>query len=246
MVLLTSCQRLGGLFLALLAGMSVCLADTPTREGSVAIDANDSSGPSGSSPWYTIEGKVNTPGKKPPVEWLSQTQIFVNGGEYVGFVRDDGSFVITGVTPGSHIVEVVHPQLQYEIARVDITSKGKIRARKLNNLQPSQVSHLPYPLRLTATGAFKYFQTREQWRVTDVLMSPMVLMMVLPLILIVILPKMMSDPETRREMEQVSLPKYEMPEMSEMLTSFFGGGKESGGGDNSERKGQKTIRKKNN
>jgi len=71
-----------------------------------------------------------------------------------------------------------------------------------------------------------------------------VLMMVLPLILIVILPKMMSDPETRREMEQVQLPKYEMPEMSEMLTSFFGGG--SGGGGDGDRRVQKTKSKKNN
>lgn len=72
-------------------------------------------------------------------------------------------------------------------------------------------------------------------------------MMFLPLILIFILPKMMNDPETRKvvvksfllntfqhidlwlnsyhqEMENIQMPKYEMPEMSEMLTSFFGAG----------------------
>jgi len=49
-------------------------------------------------------------------------------------------------------------------------------------------------------------------------------MMFLPLILIFILPKMMNDPETRKEMENIQMPKYEMPEMSEMLTSLFGGG----------------------
>lgn len=49
-------------------------------------------------------------------------------------------------------------------------------------------------------------------------------MMFLPLVLIFILPKMMSDPETRKEMENIQLPKYEMPEMSEMLTNLFGGG----------------------
>lgn len=68
--------------------------------------------------------------------------------------------------------------------------------------------------------------------------------MFLPLILIFILPKMMNDPETRKvqcgnmapytwsfiiictflqEMENIQMPKYEMPEMSEMLTSLFGG-----------------------
>ena len=49
-------------------------------------------------------------------------------------------------------------------------------------------------------------------------------MMFLPLLLIFILPKMMNDPETRKEMENLQMPKYEMPEMSEMLTSFLGGG----------------------
>ena len=75
-------------------------------------------------------------------------------------------------------------------------------------------------------------------------MSPMVLMMVLPLILIVILPKMMSDPETRREMESVTLPKYEMPEMSEMLTSFFGGSSSKSKDEGTEKK--RAIRSKKN
>ena len=35
------------------------------------------------------------------------------------------------------------------------------------------------------------------------LMNPMVLMMFLPLLLITVLPKMMNDPETKREMEQM-------------------------------------------
>jgi len=174
--------------------------------------------------WFSIEGRVSPPEKKSPTDWFVGAQILVNGGEHIGLLREDGTFTVQGVPSGSHVVEVIHSQFHYDSARVDITTKGKIRARKLNHLQPSQVSHLTYPLRFTPLGAYRYFQAREQWRVTDVLLSPMVLMMILPLVLIVILPKMMSDPETRREMEQVSLPKYEMPEMSEVLTSFFGGG----------------------
>lgn len=35
----------------------------------------------------------------------------------------------------------------------------------------------------------------------------------------------MNDPETRKEMEQLnSLTSYQMPEMSEMITSFLSGG----------------------
>lgn len=54
----------------------------------------------------------------------------------------------------------------------------------------------------------------------------MVLMMILPLLLMLVLPKMMSDPEAKKEMENLNLSKMtnEMPEISEMITSFFSGG----------------------
>lgn len=64
------------------------------------------------------------------------------------------------------------------------------------------------------------------FQITDLVFSPMILMMVLPLILMIILPKMMNDPETKKEMESMSLNKLsgDMPEFSEVLTSFFAGG----------------------
>lgn len=49
-------------------------------------------------------------------------------------------------------------------------------------------------------------------------------MMVAPLFLIMVLPRLMNDPEARKEMEQLqSMTKLDVPEMSEMLTSYFGG-----------------------
>lgn len=49
-------------------------------------------------------------------------------------------------------------------------------------------------------------------------------MMILPLFLIMILPKIMNDPETRKEMEQLNnLTSYNMPEMSEFFTKYFPG-----------------------
>ena len=62
---------------------------------------------------------------------------------------------------------------------------------------------MPYPLKMKTMGRYSYFQKREEWKITDMLMNPMILMMVLPLLLITVLPKMMNDPETKREMEQM-------------------------------------------
>ena len=87
-----------------------------------------------------------------------------------------------------------------------------------------------YPLRLKSLGPMKYFQQREQWRITDFLFNPMVLMTVVPLLLMMILPRL-GDAETRKEMEQAQLqmPKMETPELSEIITNFFGGGAGSAG-----------------
>ena len=67
----------------------------------------------------------------------------------------------------------------------------------------AQVSQLPYPIKAKPLGKFRYFQKREEWKLTDVLFNPMVMMMVMPLLLITVLPKMMQDPETKKEMEEM-------------------------------------------
>ncbi|XP_028171810.1 ER membrane protein complex subunit 7 [Ostrinia nubilalis] len=175
---------------------------------------------------YVIEGRVFPPDDQDSSNWQVDTRVHVNGGEYIAFIRDDGTFVIHNVPSGSYVVEIVHPDYMYEPVRVEINSKGKYRARKVNFIQTSQVIQVPYPLRMKPLSRFRYFQMREQWRLTDFLFNPMVIMMVLPLLLIMILPKMMNDPETKEDLKQISnLAKMgEMPEMSEMFTSLFSGG----------------------
>jgi len=176
---------------------------------------------------YVIEGRVYPPELYTADSyWQQNTSISINSGEYKGFLKDDGTFVISGVPSGSYVLEIHNPDYFYEPVRVEINPKGKFRARRVNYIQPSQVIHIPYPLKLKALTRFRYFQQREQWKITDFLFSPMVLMMILPLFLMLILPKMMSDPETKKEMENINFPKMtnDMPEISEVLTSYFTGG----------------------
>eukprot|EP00088_Acartia_fossae_P064574 TRINITY_DN794_c0_g1_i14.p1 TRINITY_DN794_c0_g1~~TRINITY_DN794_c0_g1_i14.p1 ORF type:complete len:240 (-),score=75.99 TRINITY_DN794_c0_g1_i14:259-945(-) len=173
---------------------------------------------------YSIQGKLTPPDLK-SLSWLSDTTVIVDGGTRRVFLKEDNSFVIQGLTSGSYLVEVVNPDYMYEPVRVDINSKGKHRARKNNLVQPSQVSQLPYPLRLKPLGKFRYFQKREEWKVTDVLLHPMVMMMLLPLLLVTILPKMMQDPETKKEMEELQSKmsvQNQLPEVSELFANMFG------------------------
>jgi len=174
---------------------------------------------------YIIEGKVFPPEMYMHDDWQREIVILLNGGDYKGFLREDGTFVISSIESGSYVVEVINSNYVYEPVRVEINPKGKFRARKLNFVQPSQVIQVPYPLKLKALVRHRYFQQREQWKITDFLFNPMVIIMVFPLILMLVLPKMMSDPETKKEMEQLNLNKMtsDMPEISEMITSFFTG-----------------------
>ncbi|KAI8479122.1 endoplasmic reticulum membrane protein complex subunit 7-like [Branchiostoma floridae x Branchiostoma belcheri] len=176
---------------------------------------------------FKVEGKAMVPGLK-PLEWIGDAKIIVDHGAYLGFFRMDGSFALY-VPSGSFVVEVVSPTWSFEPARVDVTAKGKIRARRVNLLQIQKNDPLPYPLRFKSKGRINYFERREQWRITDFLFNHMVIMMVLPLVLLLILPKMINtnDPEMQREMQQsmnMLSPNKDLPDMSEFFTKMFGGG----------------------
>jgi len=191
--------------------------------------------------FHQIEGKVTPPEPK-PTDWYWATRILIDGGKKLAFLKEDNTFVVNGLQSGSYLVEISNPDYVYEPTRVDINTKGKIRARKVNNVQPTQVNQVPYPLRFKTLGKFRYFQKREEWKITDMLMNPMILMMVLPLLLITVLPKMMNDPETKREMEQMHQSmnvQNQVPEISEIMANLFGGGGSGGTSADKAKKKQK-------
>ena len=108
------------------------------------------------------------------LDWMFDTSVIVDGGDYKGFLKSDGTFVVNLVPAGSHLVEVTSPNYEFERFRVDITKGGKIRARRANFVQPNAVQVVPYPLRFVASKQAAFFEVREQWKVTDFLFNPMV------------------------------------------------------------------------
>lgn len=151
---------------------------------------------------------------------LKLTKIIVNHGQYIAYPTDDGSFEITNLPSGSYAIDIAHPRFIYEPFRVDITSRGKVRGRKINYIQPSLVETVDYPLSFRPRNFHNYFLPRETWRIMDILLNPMVILMVVPLIIIWLLPKMMNPQEMQAQRE--SMPEYNVPELSEMITNVFG------------------------
>ncbi|XP_072546607.1 endoplasmic reticulum membrane protein complex subunit 7-like [Salminus brasiliensis] len=187
---------------------------------------------------FQIEGRAAVYGVRPE-DWAPSSVVLVDGEQHVGFIRLDGSFTVNDVPSGSYVVHIASPAYKFEPVRVDITSKGKMRARRVNYIKTSEVVQLPYPLQMRCTGLHSYFIERETWGWSDFLMNPMVLMMVLPLVIILLLPKVINtnDPGMRQEMEQsmnMLNPNPELPDVSELMTKFFAppkshGGKSGGG-----------------
>ncbi|ESO07944.1 hypothetical protein HELRODRAFT_134860, partial [Helobdella robusta] len=172
---------------------------------------------------FKLEGKVINQ-YTTDENWVQQARVLVDGGAYIGIIKADGSFAVNGLPSGSYVVEVVHPLFAFDSVRVEITSKAKVRARILDNIQPFQIKNVvSNPLRLRCKGRYQYFQQREQWRISDFLFNPMVLMMFLPLLMMFLLPKLMNsqDPEIQKEMQQSMNwmnPKSNLPELSELMT----------------------------
>lgn len=70
----------------------------------------------GNSGRYNIEGKVYAPELFSSAEfnWQQDTAITINDGEYSAFLKDDGTFIISGVPSGSYVVEISNPDYYYE------------------------------------------------------------------------------------------------------------------------------------
>lgn len=173
---------------------------------------------------FSIEGKVTIrPEMYPKPDWYAHSRILLDYGKYIGFVKQDGSFMVNDLPSGSYILEVENADFLFESFRIDITNKGKIRARKLNLLQPNAVMTVPYPVKISARQPMRYFRKREEWRVTDVLMNPMIIMLIVAFLLMLVTPKLAAqDPQMQKEIQNIQLPKVEMPDVSDMLANVFG------------------------
>ncbi|KAF6778205.1 hypothetical protein AHF37_02350 [Paragonimus kellicotti] len=168
-----------------------------------------------------IEGTL-TPLPGAPADWYVHARIHVEGTEHVGFVKSDGSFEVHGLQSGSYVVEPLHPSFIFQTARVDINSKGRIRARRVNAPQPNAVKELPYPLRLTCSGKAVYFKPREQLRTIDLLFNPCLLYVLVPFLLVMVLTKLVNtnDPELQKELQQINL-QQQLPDMGENTKNDF-------------------------
>ena len=61
-----------------------------------------------------IEGTIVAPTGAHP-NWAVETKVRVDGNRYLGFVKRDGTFVISDVAPGSYLVEFTNPVYLFQV-----------------------------------------------------------------------------------------------------------------------------------
>ena len=126
----------------------------------------------------------------------------LNGGAYSAIPRHDGSFKLHAVAPGAYLLEVLDTQSQWPTVRLEVssTSPPKARAMLSHSRQP-----LPFPLLLEPLVAKPtFFEKREGFQWSSMLMNPMVIMSLVSAGLMFGMPKMMAnmDPEQLKEMQE--------------------------------------------
>lgn len=108
------CNKICNLFFLLLTLQIIIVFAIQQAQGSdQIIDEYEETGR------YVIEGKVYSPEIKLSEDnWQQNTRITINGGDYMGYLRDDGGFIISNVPSGSYVLEIINPDYYYESVRI--------------------------------------------------------------------------------------------------------------------------------
>ncbi|KAL7669818.1 hypothetical protein ACOME3_004764 [Neoechinorhynchus agilis] len=179
---------------------------------------------------FSIEGSVLP---CPNADVLLNAWISIDDNHRIAHFDRNGRFVATRVSHGSHIVRLMHPDVHFQPIRVDISTRGKYRVRRANILQQDLYGgdlNLPYPVVFDFKSAqlIQYEQKPlNRFALREILMNPMVLMMVVPVIILVLLPKLIEgDPQVKEDLQSAGnllQPRGDVPDLSEIVSNWFGG-----------------------
>eukprot|EP00730_Choanoeca_flexa_P015454 TRINITY_DN7098_c0_g1_i1.p1 TRINITY_DN7098_c0_g1~~TRINITY_DN7098_c0_g1_i1.p1 ORF type:complete len:227 (+),score=57.71 TRINITY_DN7098_c0_g1_i1:54-734(+) len=154
-----------------------------------------------------LKGKVHIPSGAEN-DFLTTTKVLLDGGQYVGYLSEEGYFTINDLPSASYHLEVASPKYTFQPLRVDVDSRfdngaRAFKADPVGGLPPVSV---PYSesvgLNLRPMGRMDYFEPKKQWSILDALMNPMILMAVLPMALMYMMPSKEAMEEMKKELAE--------------------------------------------
>ncbi|KAJ2725177.1 hypothetical protein GGI07_001439 [Coemansia sp. Benny D115] len=142
-------------------------------------------------------------------ELATRAQVVVNGGEHVGFIQKDGSFVVDNVALGDSLLEINSAEYAFPKVHVRISLKesgqASIAARyvQIGSDWSDESPILGYPLRLAATEKYNFFTERQGFSIIAMFSNPYMMMVGASLVAVFLLPKLQAnlDPEALEEMK---------------------------------------------
>ncbi|CAE8615059.1 unnamed protein product [Polarella glacialis] len=169
-----------------------------------ASDSQDQSG--------QIRGRISIPSKfqqgLPPLGGLHEAKVILDGGLLSTLPTADGYFYFSGVSAGPHLLQVVHPRLNFDAVRLEAEDTGangmKITAY-MADPEHGRGAKLKYPLGLAPSGAFSYLEKREEFNILSVFKSPMALISLFSCGAMFLLPKLQPMIEEEKAKQQAEV-----------------------------------------
>ena len=166
-----------------------------------------------------IEGRLEFPNGMP---FNITTRITLNNGDFQTFSRRDGAFIIYGVPPGIHQLDIDSKTYHFGQIKIQLLEESMDSPKCLEYAFPGAPKRaLKYPLILNPKGSYQYFQAKRGFSIMSLFKNPMVIMMLFSVGLMVLMPKMMEglEPEEKARMRE-QMKNQQDP--SQMLTQMWG------------------------
>ncbi|KAJ1340661.1 hypothetical protein BSLG_004755 [Batrachochytrium salamandrivorans] len=156
------------------------------------------------------------------------TKVVINHGEYVSYLTEGGEFYFPNIRDGSHLLQVLCRQYDFNKIRLDVT--GKTVRASITETGKGWAVHGKFvdtPLFLEPLGSFNFFKARESFNIMSLFANPMLLMSGGTMLLFFLLPKLQAGidrdavEEYKNDKDAPKLPSLEMPDISKNLADFF-------------------------
>jgi hypothetical protein len=186
---------------------------------------------------FELSGRLLAPQSElsDPRKFFASARVTLNGGQYTSFVTEDGRFSFEDLAASSYSLEVYSLTHIFDSLRFDVQGVKNVKVYRASILASMAVA-VPYSpvdgLELAPQAPIAYFEEKQGFSVLDLLKNPMVLMMGLPLVLMLLMPKMTAG-MSKEELESVqqnsilnqnSNAAQQMPDLSSMLAGYTSGG----------------------
>ncbi|ORX53887.1 hypothetical protein BCR36DRAFT_403511 [Piromyces finnis] len=167
-------------------------------------------------------------------ELSSNTEIILNGGEYVTYLKADSSFEIKNVKPGIYIAQINAKNYFFDKFWILVDETNNVSASKEAteiefNDKFFKSNKCNYPLEVQAVLKKDYFEPRQTINILGFFKNPLVLLMTLSIGMMYIMPRLVSglDEEELKEMKrnqgnvQDFMNKAQNGDFSQMFSNFL-------------------------